>query len=83
AYADDVPMAAHAAEMPLDIDRLQRCLEHLPDRERTVMLMTFYDDNPAQFVAEELGLTAAHVRVIRHRGVEHLRKCLDPEGTLT
>jgi RNA polymerase sigma-70 factor, ECF subfamily len=65
---DDEPM--------LDADRLQQCLERLPERERTVLIMTFYDDRPAGAVGEELRLSAGNVRVIRHRGIERLKACM-------
>jgi RNA polymerase sigma-70 factor (ECF subfamily) len=61
---------------PLDTQRLQKCLERLPERERAVLVMTFYDDRPADEVGRELGITAANVRVIRHRGIERLRGCM-------
>ena len=60
----------------LDTDRLQQCLERLPERERTVLVMTFYDDRPAEAVGEELRLSAGNVRVIRHRGIERLKTCM-------
>lgn len=60
----------------LDTDRLQQCLERLPERERTVLVMTFYDDRPADAVGEELRLSAGNVRVIRHRGMERLKGCM-------
>ena len=70
---------AHA----LDADRLQRCLERLPERERAVLVMTFYDDRPADAVGQELRLSAGNVRVIRHRGIERLKGCMQvAEGTL-
>jgi len=60
----------------IDTQRLQQCLQRLPERERAVLVMTFYDDRPADAVGRELGITAANVRVIRHRGIERLRECL-------
>lgn len=60
----------------LDTDRLRHCLHRLAERERAVLVMTFYDDCPADRLAEQLGLTAGHVRVIRHRGIERLRQCV-------
>ena len=65
----------------LDHARLAFCLERLPDRERTVLLLTFYDDVPAVEVARELELSQANVRVIRHRGLERLRICVTGETT--
>jgi RNA polymerase sigma-70 factor (ECF subfamily) len=60
----------------LDHQRLTHCLERLPERERTVLLLTFYDDMPAEALARELELSPANVRVIRHRGLERLRLCV-------
>ena len=60
----------------IDMERLRGCLGSLPERERTVLVMTFYDDRPADAVANELRLSAGNVRVIRHRGLERLRACM-------
>ena len=77
AFATDLPShVEHAAEEP-DASHLHHCLERLPERERTVLVMTFYDDRPADEVGSELGLSAGNVRVIRHRGIERLRACLN------
>jgi RNA polymerase sigma-70 factor (ECF subfamily) len=63
-----------------DRERLTHCLECLPERERTVLLMTFYDDMPAEALANELNLSQANVRVIRHRGLMRLRTCVTGEA---
>jgi len=65
---------------PLDAERLRDCLAALSERERAVLVMTFYDDRPADAVAAELKLTAGNVRVIRHRGLERLRGCMSRPG---
>ena len=62
----------------LDTGRLRECLQRLPERERAVLVMTFYDERPAEAVGVELGLSAGNVRVIRHRGIERLRGCMQP-----
>jgi RNA polymerase sigma-70 factor (ECF subfamily) len=64
----------------LDHARLAQCLERLPERERTVLLLTFYDDLSADTLARELDLSPANIRVIRHRGLEHLRACVTGES---
>ena len=71
------------APEPLDTERLRPCLAALPERERAVLVMTFYDDRPADAVAAELGLSAGNVRVIRHRGLERLRGCMNAAGATT
>ena len=75
-YADDVPIADPAASPRLDHARLAGCLDRLSERERAVLVMTFYDDQPAKDVAAALGLSEGNVRVIRHRGLERLRDCV-------
>ena len=79
-YAGDVPMADPAASPRLDQARLAGCLERLSERERSVLVMTFYDDQPAKDVAVALGLSEGNVRVIRHRGLERLRDCVTGRG---
>ena len=79
-YADDVPMADPAVSPRLDQARLVGCLERLSERERSVLVMTFYDDQPARDVAAALGLSEGNVRVIRHRGLERLRDCVTGRG---
>jgi len=73
------PSAAEEGLEPIDVQRLRGCLGALPERERAVLVMTFYGDRPADAVAEELNLSAGNVRVIRHRGLERLRGCMTAE----
>jgi RNA polymerase sigma-70 factor (ECF subfamily) len=79
-YAADLPPLVDEAVETLDTRRLERCLKRLPERERTVLMMSFYDDRPADDVGVELGLSAGNVRVIRHRGIERLRTCMQAAG---
>ncbi|HZX89349.1 MAG TPA: sigma-70 family RNA polymerase sigma factor [Rudaea sp.] len=60
----------------LDDACLLRCLGRLPERERSILVMTFYDDRQARDVAIDLGISEGNVRVIRHRGLERLRECM-------
>jgi len=75
---------AEAVEGPepavLDTDKLGACLEALAERERTVVVLTFFADKSGDEVATELGLTAGNVRVIRHRALARLRACMDREA---
>jgi len=67
------------SEPSLDIQRLESCLARLAERERSVLVMTFYDERPADEVGAALGLSPGNVRVIRHRGIEKLRLCIDAQ----
>jgi len=60
----------------LDHEQLTRCVQNLKERERTVVVMTFYDERTGADVASFLGLSEANVRVIRHRAVHQLRECM-------
>jgi len=68
--------ALPSEEAPAELDRLERCLGQLVERERMVVLLTFYAERTAREVGAELGLAEGHVRVIRHRAITHLRQCL-------
>ena len=73
---------AYVAPEPLALEgeRLAACLESLSERERTVVVMTFFSDSPAQQVGTQLGLAAGNVRVIRHRALGRLRECMGLGG---
>lgn len=86
-FASDVPLAHRVGEpMPnpnasrSEQKRLVHCLEQLTERERSILVMTFYDDQPAKTVATALGLSEGNVRVIRHRGLGRLRDCVTAGG---
>lgn len=60
----------------LDHEQLTRCVQNLKERERTVIVMTFYDEQTGADVAGFLGVSEANVRVIRHRAIHQLRGCM-------
>jgi len=75
-FVDAHAFAPPAADATLDRDRLEACLSRLAQRERLVVFSTFYAEKTASEVAEDLGLSEGNVRVIRHRAVDRLRKCM-------
>ena len=60
----------------IDGCQLARCVQILKERERSVVVLTFYDEQTAAEVAGFLGLSQANVRVIRHRAIQQLRTCM-------
>jgi RNA polymerase sigma-70 factor, ECF subfamily len=71
-------MAPDLSSVPdLDHERLSRCVQSLKERERTVIVMTFYDERTGADVAGFLGVSEANVRVIRHRAIHRLRECME------
>ncbi len=65
----------------LDFEALLRCMSMLDPRSTSVLHMSFYRDKSAEEIASVLDTTAGNVRVVRHRAVAQLRRCLDqPKG---
>ena len=59
-----------------DTARLTECLEQLAERERSIVVMAFYDERSSEEVAASFGLSTANVRQIRHRALTKLRGCM-------
>jgi RNA polymerase sigma-70 factor (ECF subfamily) len=60
-----------------DTGRLLRCMEHLDARAKQVLLLSFHEERSADEIAEKLAISAGNVRVVRHRALHALRRCLD------
>jgi RNA polymerase sigma-70 factor (ECF subfamily) len=70
-------LAPVAASGPrLDHEKLANCVQGLKERERAVIVMSFYDEETAADVARFLSVSEANVRVIRHRAIHGLRDCM-------
>jgi RNA polymerase sigma-70 factor (ECF subfamily) len=63
-------------ERLFDADRIRPCLASLRERERTILLLTYYVERSATEIAVAMGMTAVAVRVARHRAVAAMRDCL-------
>ncbi len=59
-----------------DAAAVERCLRALADRDRRVLVLTFYVEKDSSEIAGELGVTGAVVRVARHRALARLRDCV-------
>lgn len=75
AFPIDHPTVS-AAPAGLDEQELEGCLSTLAERERTVVLLTFYGDRSSQEIAQTLGTSEGNVRVIRSRAIVRLRACM-------
>jgi RNA polymerase sigma-70 factor (ECF subfamily) len=65
-----------AEPLVFDGEKLAGCLEALSERERAVVVASFFDENSAK----DLHLSAGNVRVIRHRALGRLRDCMNAGG---
>ena len=72
-FGADLLAPAPPAEPGVDREQLSRCVQNLNERERTVLVMTFYDEQTGADLAQFLGVSEANMRVIRHRAIHQLR----------
>jgi len=72
----DLPVEIPEPET-LDLRALTRCLGGLDPRARVVVHLSFHEERSAEEIAQRLETTAGNVRVLRHRAVARLRRCLD------
>jgi RNA polymerase sigma-70 factor (ECF subfamily) len=75
-FGEDLLAPVQPAMPRLDHEQLTRCVQNLKERERSVVVMTFYDEQTSADVARFLGVSEANVRVIRHRAIHQLRDCM-------
>lgn len=79
-FGADLAAPVQPSLPPLDHERLTRCVQNLKERERTVVVMTFYDEQTGADIATFLGISEANVRVIRHRAIHQLRDCMGAQA---
>ena len=75
-FGTDMLAPAPASILHPDEEHLRRCVQKLKERERAVIVMSFYDEETGADVARFLGVSEANVRVIRHRAIHQLRHCM-------
>ena len=61
-------------------DRVQRMLSILSEDQRDVLLLRFVADLPIEEVAEATGRSVTAVKGLQRRGLDALRRALDPLG---
>jgi RNA polymerase sigma-70 factor, ECF subfamily len=75
-FMEPVVESAASSIAALDAPRVAACLGALAERDRLVVVLTFYADRKAPRIAEDLGVSPGAVRVIRHRAIVRLRECV-------
>jgi len=73
----EAELAAWDAQLSVRRDHLEDCYSQLTERSRRVIRSTFCDDVSDGEIAQQLEITEANVRIIRHRTLAALRACLD------
>ena len=79
-FMDTAAEIAPSSTVTLDAPRVAACLRALAERDRLVVLLTFYAEREAPQIAEDLGVSPGAVRAIRHRAMAHLRDCVLGQG---
>jgi RNA polymerase sigma-70 factor (ECF subfamily) len=75
-YAAVFPTRAELDPLGLDRRRLRECLSALAERDRSVLVLTFYADATSAAIAARLGTSPENVRALRHRAFVRLRDCV-------
>ncbi len=57
--------------------RIQRCLSELPDNQRVVVVLKFYDGMKYQEIADLLRCPLGTVKSRMHEGMKHIRRVLE------
>jgi RNA polymerase sigma-70 factor (ECF subfamily) len=76
-YHDREAPVTWTNERALDGARVAPCLAGMRERERTILILSFYADKDSKAIAGALGMTAGAVRVCRHRALTSMRECLE------
>lgn len=69
-----------APREPMRDEDLEGCLAALSERERAVAVLSFHHDQDAAEIGAALGLSPGNVRVIRHRALARLARCMGASG---
>lgn len=63
-----------AQEQSIERMEIQRLLEHLPENQRTVIMLRFYGGLGAEEIGQQIGTSAASVRQLQMRALERLAR---------
>jgi RNA polymerase sigma-70 factor (ECF subfamily) len=76
-------MASVPPSEPLDLTALYQCLAALEARERKVVYLSFTEERSAEEISVALQTSPGNIRVLRHRAVMRLRRCMDERTEAT
>ena len=74
-----IPDEAVETEAPrvFEREKLAGCLEALSERERSIVIASFFNEESGNQAAGAIGVTTGNLRVIRHRALAKLRTCME------
>ncbi|MEV0584583.1 sigma-70 family RNA polymerase sigma factor [Nonomuraea sp. NPDC050310] len=71
--ADLIAADDNSVDMVIDKHALRPLVRALPERERTILKLCFFDDRTQKEIADELGISQMHVSRILSKTFAHLR----------
>jgi len=74
--ADDAPTVAEAMAGAQDAELVRRCLERLPDAQRLVIRLAFFDDLTYPEISEIAGIPVGTVKTRVFHAKQVLKRCL-------
>jgi RNA polymerase sigma-70 factor (ECF subfamily) len=80
-FAGAFPRQAEPDPLLLDQGRLRECLDRLAPRERTVLVLTFFAEEPSSEIGARPSISSENVRTVRRRAFVRLRDCVVGAGT--
>jgi RNA polymerase sigma-70 factor (ECF subfamily) len=72
-----LPAKHETPRLAFEQTRVDECLAKLESRSRAVVLATFVDERNADDIARTMSLSPGNVRVIRHRALAQLQRCVE------
>lgn len=63
--------------MLFDRAKLEDCLSYLTGKAQRVLHGSYFEESSDAEIAQRMKLSAANVRVIRHRSISALRDCVE------
>ncbi|MCE5216813.1 SigB/SigF/SigG family RNA polymerase sigma factor [bacterium] len=79
---ETVPESERAGSLDPDLedigekDEMRRALRQLPDRERVILFLRYFQDMSQQEVGDRLGISQMHVSRLQHRALQKLRRIM-------
>lgn len=80
AQLPDTPDAGSANGVDGDRERLIRALRQVPDGQRAVLVLRYWEDLSIEQTAQILRTSTSNVRSQSSRGLDHLRAALEPDS---
>ncbi len=63
-----------------ELEQLAAALEQLPERERDIIIMRYYEDCSPKRIAEIMNISYSNVRFLNHRAIGKLRDILSAQN---